>query len=552
MRTSPSRNRLGIGAILTAGLLAIPGAASAQVDSWDTADARWRSGPVRYLLTKQEEQAYKKLKTDEERSRFVEDFWATRDPSAGTPQNEYREAFYWRAREAASRFTEDGGKGWQDDRGRVFILLGPPDQTEQGSGLLGGSDSASGPDITSSASGTGFGLSGASDQPPQTEAKTAKFIYLQNPMTGEGRLEVSFKQDVTGGYRLDGRLDWEHPVLRGLSPSASPAAGTGPAVAGASTPAAHGTPAPPSPAAPAPTLEPAAPPAPPPTPESELMELVRGTPDLKTTLPLDVTINYYKAADASTFATLTLELRRDGLPASSDPDALILSAEILDPETGESEQRFFKNDQFGAFEGNHTASINDTLLYQAERPLTPGKYRAVFAVKDPASGGIGRLEKDIEVPSFEETALTLSTVTLVRKIEPLKEAPASDSMTPFVLGNFEVVPRPDNVFKKDEQLAFYYQIYGATPDTSSSAYKLDLSYAFEKKIGTQWKMVGGQPAVFKGQPRLVQAFSLPMKGWPPGEYRVGIKVTDTLGGNTVQAELPFTIAVPDKPAKPKG
>jgi GWxTD domain-containing protein len=520
-----------------AALLLLGGGLRAATDPWDVPDSKWRQGPVKYLLSKEEDQSFKKLKTDEERSAFVENFWTQRDPTPGTPDNEYRTEFYRRAREAAARFTENDGKGWQDDRGRVYILLGAPDEMSQGTSLLdtGGGGSAGG--------GGGLGgPPGGSDSGPSAPTRTLKFVYLSDPMTGKRqRVELTFTGDVTGGFRLDDKIDWSQPFLRGLSHPA-------PKVAAAPPPQAPAA-APPAPA-PAPQAPPAEP-EPEVTPQSELMQQMRAAGDTGASIPLDVTLNYYKAADASTFATLTLEVKRSALPATADPTGLILAAEVLNAETGQSEQRFFKAEQFGSFEGNLSAGVNDTLLYQAERPLNPGSYKVIFALKEPGSGQTGRLEKEVTVPSFKNDEFNLSTVTLARKIERLTTPPDPNQVTPFVLGNFKVVPRPDNVYKPGEELVFYYQIYGAKTDDVTKYPKVDLSYAFEKDMAGQWRMVGRQAVLTPNQSALVQAYGLPLTNWPGGDYRVVIKATDTLGGKTVTTEVPFKVEAPGGAAKSK-
>jgi GWxTD domain-containing protein len=520
-----------------AALLLVGGGLLAATDPWDVPDAKWRQGPVKYLLAKEEDQAFKKLKTEEERSTFVEEFWTKRDPTPGTPENEFRVEFYRRAREAAARFTENDGKGWQDDRGRVFILLGAPDESSEGASLLDSAGSGSG----GSGSGSGFGAPGG-ESAPASPTRTLKFIYLTDPFTGKRqRFELNFTSDVTGGFRLDDKIDWNHPALRGLVQRTPPQA---PAAPSASPPAA--TPSAPVPATPAPAVpvEPPPPAEPETTPQSELMQQVRAAADSGASIPLDVTVNYYKAADNSTFATLTLEVKRAALAATADPTGLVIAAELLDASTGNSEQRFFKAEHFGSFEGNLSAGVKDTLLYQAERPLKPGAYKAIFALKDPASGQMGKLEKDITVPSFEGEQFTLSTVTLARKIERLTTPPPAGQITPFVLGNFKVVPRPDNVYKQGEELVFYYQIYGAKTDDVTKFPKVDLSYAFEKNMSGQWKMVGRQAVLTPNQNNLVQAFGLPLTAWPGGDYRIVIKVTDTLAGTATTAEVPFSIEAP--------
>src|SRR2546425_1159043 len=75
--------------ILLASLLLTRAARGAEALK-DEPKAAWRSGPVRYILTADEDKAYKALKTDEERAKAIGQFWARRDPTPGTPQNEYR------------------------------------------------------------------------------------------------------------------------------------------------------------------------------------------------------------------------------------------------------------------------------------------------------------------------------------------------------------------------------------------------------------------------------------------------------------------------------
>ncbi len=524
------------------------GALAAEQDTWDTADAKWRQGPVKYLLTKEEDQTYKKLKVDEDRTKFVEEFWAKRNPSPDTPENEYRVEFYRRAREAAALFTDEGGRGWQDERGHVFILLGKPDETVTGTSSLGGDDRP--PSDIQSAAGAAGGYGGSAGGETRREpTKTVKFIYYHDPMSGkQQRVELDFTSEVTGGYRLQSKIDWNHPFLRGLvhpakaSAAAKPPASGPPAASPPSPPAPTGEAAPASQAEAAPLEV---------TPQSELMAMIRSAPEASATIPLDVTANFYKAADQSTFATLTLEIKMSSLPADADSSALVLSAEILDPDTGESLQRFFKKEQFGAWEGNTGAASGDTLLYQAQRPLKPGKYKAVFAIKDPVSSTVGKLEKELDVPDYAAEGVRLSTVTLAQKLDPLVSPPPSGSTVPFVLGSFSVVPKSGHVYKPDEDLTFYFQIYGAQSDPVINTPKVDISYTVEYHSSGQWRMLGNKPIVFPNQTLLVHAYGFPLRGRPPGEYRLTVKVADTVAGKNVSAEVPFIIAAPAGPTKSK-
>jgi GWxTD domain-containing protein len=67
--------------------------------------------------------------TPAERRERWEEFWRIRDPLPATPLNEFREEFFERVRVAAELFGESGRPGWQTDRGEVYIVMGPPDES---------------------------------------------------------------------------------------------------------------------------------------------------------------------------------------------------------------------------------------------------------------------------------------------------------------------------------------------------------------------------------------------------------------------------------------
>lgn len=83
---------------------------------------------LKYLGTPAQTQALKKLKSTDEIHNFMAKFWLARDPSPGTELNEAQENFYQRRDYANAHF---GTNGWQTDRGRAYILYGPPDQIER-------------------------------------------------------------------------------------------------------------------------------------------------------------------------------------------------------------------------------------------------------------------------------------------------------------------------------------------------------------------------------------------------------------------------------------
>jgi len=93
----------------------------------ETPYKKWLSEEVPYIITGAERAAFKKLATDAEREAFIENFWERRNPNPGSPENEFKEEYYRRIAYANNHYA-CGIRGWKTDRGRIYILYGPPDQ----------------------------------------------------------------------------------------------------------------------------------------------------------------------------------------------------------------------------------------------------------------------------------------------------------------------------------------------------------------------------------------------------------------------------------------
>src|SRR5712671_2334266 len=89
----------------------------------------WLEKDVAYIITDEERKAFKKLATDDERERFIEEFWRRRDPDPDTDENEFKEEYYERIAYANEHFSS-GIPGWKTDRGRIWIMYGKPDERE--------------------------------------------------------------------------------------------------------------------------------------------------------------------------------------------------------------------------------------------------------------------------------------------------------------------------------------------------------------------------------------------------------------------------------------
>ncbi len=164
--------------IMGAGLgaaIAISGPLQEKKNSEDADRAKyykkWLTEDVDYIISDEERAVFKALKTDEEREKFIEQFWLQRDPTPGTDENEFKEEHYRRIAYANERFST-GIPGWRTDRGHMYIVYGPPDEIE--------------------------------NHPKSAEAPHAYLVWMYQHVEGVGnRVFITFvDRSDTGDYRL--------------------------------------------------------------------------------------------------------------------------------------------------------------------------------------------------------------------------------------------------------------------------------------------------------------------------------------------------------------
>jgi GWxTD domain-containing protein len=102
------------------------------------------------IMTKEETKIYEHIPDKESKEEFIQEFWEIRDPDPGTEENENKIEFERRIEYANRWFgwrnpykgrlkpeEQKKYKGWATDRGKVYIILGPPDSlVYDGSALM--------------------------------------------------------------------------------------------------------------------------------------------------------------------------------------------------------------------------------------------------------------------------------------------------------------------------------------------------------------------------------------------------------------------------------
>ena len=183
--------RLAVAVLLS--LLALPAVAQLSKEHKE-----WGEGPVRWIMTKEEERDWKNVKNDQSATDFIDLFWARRDPTPGTAVNEFQQEFFNRAAYADNLFGEGKVRGAMTERGRVVTVLGFP----TGYDRLGKEQSK----MTAN-TGAGNSPHSAGSGAPQRRLG-GKDVWLYDRETamkyGLPKIEVVFLQDLaTGAYRRD-------------------------------------------------------------------------------------------------------------------------------------------------------------------------------------------------------------------------------------------------------------------------------------------------------------------------------------------------------------
>ncbi|MFW6139799.1 MAG: GWxTD domain-containing protein [Acidobacteriota bacterium] len=86
---------------------------------------------VVYIISPVEKEVFLKLNSNQERDQFIKAFWKHRDPTPHTEENEYKKEHFRRIEYANQYFGRETPKqGWKTDRGRLYIILGEPDDIQ--------------------------------------------------------------------------------------------------------------------------------------------------------------------------------------------------------------------------------------------------------------------------------------------------------------------------------------------------------------------------------------------------------------------------------------
>jgi len=211
-------------------LLALAGLSCASLSLESRLDAVSKDffSHVRYIITGEESKIFLELPPSS-RARFIEEFWQRRDPTPGTEENEFRESYYRRIEEA-NRLFRGAQPGWLSERGRFYILFGPPNErrtnpmggrpieaTDDHRELTGGIIAATGE--KASEVWTYYNLFSSLQKPSQVE-----LVFVDSDGTGNYELATNLNQLIPGGIDslLRPNIEFTHELYKEENVKAKP------------------------------------------------------------------------------------------------------------------------------------------------------------------------------------------------------------------------------------------------------------------------------------------------------------------------------------------
>jgi GWxTD domain-containing protein len=493
---------------------------------------QWLSEDVVYIIAPEERSAFLQLETNEEREQFIEQFWLRRSSNPDLPDNDFKEEHYRRIAYANEHFAS-GIPGWKTDRGRMYIVWGPPDEIES------------------------HPTGGTYDRPPEEGGGTTstypwetwRWRYLEG--MGEQNVIMEFVDPTsTGEYHLTMDPSEKDALLHVPGAGLSQLEQMGMASKTDRFTRTDGTHLPK-------TLggEPAS-----------MNEFTRLEMFAKAFKPPEV-----KFKDLE--ALVTSRLVRDQVHFTWRTDYLkVTNDTVLVPVTVQ-----IPNSQlsFHSKEGVHSATLNifgrvstlsgrvvqtfedsvsrdfpDSLfqqsvkmqsIYQKAVPLRPGLYRLDLVIKDVQSGNVGVTNSRLAVPRFEDEKLESSSLILADQIE---HVPAKQIGTgQFVLGSSKVRPRLDGDFTTNEKLGIYMQVYNLKADEKTHKSNATLQFTVKKGEhpvpGMQFKETSAEMKQTGDQITIERL--LPLATLAPGKYTLEVNATDTLSNQTISRTAEFTV-----------
>ncbi|MGA8877854.1 MAG: GWxTD domain-containing protein [Candidatus Korobacteraceae bacterium] len=496
---------------------------------------KWLNQDVVYIITPEEKSAFKQLSNDEERDQFIEQFWLRRDPTPDTPENEYKEEHYRRIAYANEHFSA-GIPGWRTDRGRIYITWGPADQ------------------VTSHPSG------GTYDRSMQEGGGTTstypfedwRYRYLEG--VGEN-VELEFVDEcMCGNYHLaqspnekdallhtpGGSTLYEQMGLGSKTDRMDPYAANASPLQGLQNTKEFDK------------MEMLAKvQSPPPVKFKDLEEVVSHKINVNL-MPFEVRTDFVKITDDTVLVPVTLKVQNKDITFASKDGIQRGTVNIFGRVTGitgKVAQTFEDTVQVDVPQELLEQEMNYSKLYWKAIPLRPGRYRLDIVVKDVNGDRVGTWTRGIMVPEYTDDKLSASSLILADKME--KVATKDVGSGNFVIGETKLAyPHLDGAdgkpatFKKDQRMSLWMQVYNLQADDKTKKQSANIDYEIVNLANNQAVLHSSESTDTMGGKvgeQITLEKSLSLNTFPPGLYKLTVKVDDNVSKQQIAPSVRFAV-----------
>lgn len=493
---------------------------------------KWLDQDVFYIISDEERKIFKSLTTDDEREQFVEQFWFRRDPDPRTANNEFKEEHYRRIAYANERFAS-GLPGWLTDRGRIYIIHGPPAEIEsrpsggqyQRSSREGGGSTTTYPfEVWRYRYVEGLGndvvlefvdptLSGEYRLALNPEEKDALLHVPGAGLTLAESMGLASKADRP--YFSPGNRERYPLMTQSIKDNPFERYNTFSQIQ-----------------------------APPVVKYKDLKELV----EIKVTyedLPFLLRDDYYRLNESRVLTPVTIQLENKNLSFKRENSVHFARVAVYGLVTSITNRIIteFEEDLRIAYTpeqlpiGLRLSSIYQKLITLDQKT----RYKLDLVVKDLHSGKVGVLRKALIPPKYPDDKLTLSTLVVSDSIRVLESIPNEEAM--FVLGDVKIRPNLTRSFQQGADLRLYCQVYNAELDQTTLNPSLEVTYRilrdgeqiFETSDGS------GESIQLASGRRVVLIKQLPVQELQPGRYQLQLSVHDRILNRSADSKETFVI-----------
>jgi len=499
---------------------------------------KWLNEDVVYIITPEERDAFKQLSNDEERDNFIEAFWQRRDPTPDTEENEFKEEHYRRIAYANEHFAA-GVPGWRTDRGRMYIVFGPPDEIE--SHPSGGSYER--PMEEGGGETSTFPFEDWRWRYIEGIGQEVIVEFVDPCMCGEYHMTLDRSEKDALLYTPNAGLTmWEQMGMANKSQrfnGGMERLGVGPQTSMLESKEfdrlEQFT-----------KLQQA-----PPIKFADLTEEVNSKIILNP-MPFDVRTDYVKVTSDTVLVPVAVQMKNRDITFVNKDGVQRGTVNIygkVSTLTGKIVQTFEDTVQVDVPAELLPRTVESSNIYPKTLPLRPGHYKLYIAVKDVNGDRKGVWTRSIMVPEYSDDKLSTSSLIVADQMEPVPTKAIGSGN--FVIGTTKVRPRvaPSDgkpaTFKrdKDQKLNFWMQVYNLGMDEKthkpSATFEYDVINVATNKPVVQ-KIESTDTMGNVGDQVTLQKSIVPAN-LQPGIYKIEIKVNDNISKQTVDPSAVFAV-----------